>query len=153
MSDLNALPIVEFSLDEQRYALPIHYVKRITRLVEISPLPNDQPDVMGVINLQGQIIPVIDIRKKLGLPNSDLKIQDFLVVTETAKTAFAFVASSVNFQEFQAEAVTKADTVIKGIKFVDKIIKDTTGVIHLLNVDQIIPQEELNLCSKSVDQK
>jgi len=53
--------IVLFSLDEPRYALYLSAVERVIHSVEITPLPKAPDKVLGVINIQGEVIPVIDI--------------------------------------------------------------------------------------------
>ena len=56
--------IVVFALDEPRYALPLSAVERVVRAVEITPLPKAPEIVLGVINMQGQVVPAVDIRKR-----------------------------------------------------------------------------------------
>ncbi|MBF8302857.1 MAG: cheW40H-4 [Candidatus Dadabacteria bacterium] len=62
MDKLNQLVVL--TLDEQRYALHLSAVERIVRVVEVTPLPKAPEIVLGVVNVQGQIIPVINIRKR-----------------------------------------------------------------------------------------
>ncbi len=59
---------VVFTLDEQRYVLHLSAVKRIIRVVEITPLPKAPDIVLDVVNVEGQIIPVVNIRKRFRLP-------------------------------------------------------------------------------------
>lgn len=136
---IKPVSIVVFTLDEQRYALPYEDVKRIVRLVAISPLPNPHSDILGVINLQGQVIPVMDIRKKLDLKKREFEMQDLLIVLEKSGRLIALVGDSVSFQEYQKNEAIQADNVMRGIETVDKIIRDESGVIHLLNVNKILP--------------
>ncbi len=59
---------IVFTLDEQRYALHLSAVERVICVVEITPLPKAPEIVLGIINVGGQIIPVIDMRKRFRLP-------------------------------------------------------------------------------------
>ncbi len=56
-----------FSLRKQLYGLPIGTVREINRVSDITPVPQTEPYVAGVMNLRGKVIPVIDLRLKFGL--------------------------------------------------------------------------------------
>ena len=58
----HATPFVVFTLDEQRYALRLSAVERIVRAVEVIPLPETPKIVIGMINVQGRVMPVVNIR-------------------------------------------------------------------------------------------
>ena len=73
---------VVFTLDEQRYALHLAAVERIIPVVEITPLPKAPDLVLGIINVGGQIIPVIDTRKRFRLPERELNLSDVLITAD-----------------------------------------------------------------------
>jgi purine-binding chemotaxis protein CheW len=75
---------VVFTLDEQRYALYLHAVVRVVRIVEITPLPQTPEVIRGVVNVQGQVIPVVDIRKRFQLPEREPELGDQLIIANTA---------------------------------------------------------------------
>jgi purine-binding chemotaxis protein CheW len=87
--------IVLFSLEEPRYALYLSAVERIIRSVEITPLPEAPEIVLGVINVQGEIIPVIDIRKLFHLPNREINIEDQFIIAKTSKRLMVLSVDSV----------------------------------------------------------
>jgi purine-binding chemotaxis protein CheW len=57
--------IVVFTLDEQLYGLPLQAVVKVIHAIEIRHLPKAPEIIAGIINIKGQIIPVVDIRKRL----------------------------------------------------------------------------------------
>ena len=63
-ADATQRPLVVFSLDDQRYALPLARVHRCIRVVAITPLPEAPAIVLGIIDLGGAVIPVINIRRR-----------------------------------------------------------------------------------------
>ena len=66
--DGSVLQLVVFLIDNQRYALPLVSVERVLPMVAATRLPT-LPDVaLGVINVHGQVIPIVDIRPRLGFP-------------------------------------------------------------------------------------
>src|SRR5277367_2946862 len=70
-----------FILDGGAYGIPILKVREIIRLLEITPIPRMPDYVRGVINLRGKIVPVIDLRMKLGLPNPVTTNRTCIIVT------------------------------------------------------------------------
>ncbi|PYP83488.1 MAG: chemotaxis protein CheW [Blastocatellia bacterium AA13] len=72
-----------FSLDRRRHALPLSVVERVIRAVEIMPLPNSADDVLGVINVQGRIIPVLSLRKRFGLEERPVHPEDQIIITSS----------------------------------------------------------------------
>src|ERR671919_2991748 len=88
--------LVVFTLDEQRYAVPLSAVERIVRLVEITPVPHTPEIVLGVINVQGRILPVVNIRGRLGLPARELHPSDHLLFARTSKRTVALAVDAVN---------------------------------------------------------
>jgi purine-binding chemotaxis protein CheW len=67
-AEATELPLVVFSLDEQRYSLALDRVRRTMRVVAITPLPKAPPIVLGIVDLGGVVIPVINIRQRFNHP-------------------------------------------------------------------------------------
>lgn len=84
-----------FCVDERRYALDVAAVERIVRAVEVTLLP-DAPDyVRGLINVAGEIVPVIDVRQRLGLPMREMELSDRLILTKMASGLRALLVDRV----------------------------------------------------------
>ncbi len=85
-----------FPLDGAVYAVSVANVKEIVRLPEFVEVP-DVPDfVRGVINLRGQVIPLLDARKRLGLPEVDYSDRTVAIVLEADGIPTGLVADGVN---------------------------------------------------------
>lgn len=87
--------IVMFSLEEPRYALYLSAVERVIRSVEITPLPKAPEKISGVINFQGEVIPVIDIRKLFRLPKHEIGLDDQFIIARTSKRLVVLAVDSV----------------------------------------------------------
>lgn len=74
--------LVTFDLAGERFAVDIHAVREIDRLVGITRVPKSPPEVAGVMNLRGKIIPVVCLRTKFGLPESSPSDRTRIVVLE-----------------------------------------------------------------------
>jgi purine-binding chemotaxis protein CheW len=75
-----------FNLGREEYAVPILRVREIIGLLDITPLPQMPDHVKGVINLRGRIIPVIELRAKLGLHPAEYTETTCIVILEVADT-------------------------------------------------------------------
>ena len=84
-----ANPHVVFLLEGQRYALALEQVERLLRAVEITPLPESFGTVCGVVNVQGTVIPVLDLRRRFGVPEREIDVGDQLLVVRSGKTLIA----------------------------------------------------------------
>jgi len=69
MNELLTSLYVACELVNEKYALKISDVYEIIKMQNITPIPNSQPFLEGVINLRGKIIPVVNLHKRLGLTN------------------------------------------------------------------------------------
>lgn len=133
------MPLVVFTLDEQRYALPYTAISGIVPLVEITPLPNSPEEILGVINVQGEFVPIIDIRVRLKLSNGILNMQDLIIIANPEQP-IGFIVNNAHFMEFSEYKLFSNPTIIKDFSFIEKIIKDAKGPLHVLNIRKLVPQ-------------
>jgi purine-binding chemotaxis protein CheW len=89
--DISIIPIVVFQLGQQQFGFHLEYVKRIIRMVAITAIPKSPPWMEGIINLQGQVIPVINLRKYLGLPNKKIMLNDRLLIVDYEESLIALI--------------------------------------------------------------
>ena len=83
-----------FLLDEQTYGLHIWEVERIVRAVEVKPLPESPPHIRGIVNVQGQVLPVVDLRVRFGLPTRDIRLEDHFIIARTGSLALILPVDS-----------------------------------------------------------
>jgi hypothetical protein len=76
--------LVAFILGEQQYALALTTVQRVVRMVEVTLLPKAPEIVLGVIDFQGNIVPVMSMRKRFGPPEPETILSDQLILADTA---------------------------------------------------------------------
>src|SRR5439155_26042073 len=77
------LEVIEFRLADEQYGLESAYVREVYPMKELTPLPCTPPFVLGLINLRGQILSVIDIKKFFGLPERGLTDLNKALVVRT----------------------------------------------------------------------
>lgn len=71
-ANFSTVEVLEFRLARERYAVETHFVREVLPLGDLTPLPCTPPFLLGVVNVRGQILPVIDFRKFFGLPEQGL---------------------------------------------------------------------------------
>lgn len=145
--------LIVFSIDEQRYALPLSTVERVFRAVEITILPGALEIVLGIVNVQGRIIPVVNIRRRLGLQEREIDPDDQLVIANTSKRSIAFVADSVGGMiEIPEQEVVAAGEILPGMEYVKGIVKQDDGMIHILDIDSILSFGEIKSLDDAVEE-
>jgi len=87
--------IVVFKLGEEDYGIEINQVREIIRKREITPVPRQPPYVEGVINVRGTIIPVVNLKKRFGLPGDPSK-QPHTIIVESGGGLVGILVDSVS---------------------------------------------------------
>ncbi len=89
------LQLVSFQLGPEEYAIDILGVQEIIRVVEITRVPNAPHYVEGVLNLRGKVIPIINLRTRLGLSSTEHTKDTRIVVVDVAHLLLGFIVDSV----------------------------------------------------------
>jgi purine-binding chemotaxis protein CheW len=87
--------LVGFSVGEVQYAVPIGRVKEIANPISIVPLPHAPPAIVGVADYRGEVVPVVDLRIRFGLPPSGVTRRTKWIVVLVAGRLVALVVDSV----------------------------------------------------------
>lgn len=137
--------LVIFNLDDRKFALFLSAVMRVVRAVEITGLPKAPDIVLGIINVQGGIIPVIDVRKRFRFPKRETQLNDQLVIARTAKRTVALLVDDVaGVMACPAERIVEAEKVVAGMAFVEGIVKIDEGMILIHDLDTFLSLDEEN---------
>lgn len=90
------LQLVTFGLGDEEFAVDILAVQEINRMMPLTRVPSSPPEVEGVINLRGKIIPVVDLRRRFGLEATKLSEQSRIVVVEVHTRVIGFIVDRVS---------------------------------------------------------
>ncbi len=90
------LQLVSFKLGKEEFGVDILKVQEIIKLIEITAVPNAPKFVEGVINLRGRVIPIIDLRIRLGMERKDLDNKSRIIVVEIDNKTIGFIVDEVN---------------------------------------------------------
>ena len=136
-----------FDLSTEAYGVDIGAVREIIRLQYITKVPRTPEFVEGVINLRGKVIPVVDLRKRLGLPAEeeskenrivvvDIGAQDIGVIVDAVTEVLRIATESV---EPPASVIITADS-----EYLLGIAKLDSRLIILLDLEQVLTEAEHN---------
>ena len=139
----SSLQLVAFVIDGNRYALSLSAVDRVLPLIAVSPLPKAPAIALGVINLHGEIIPVLDARRRLGFAPRDYGVFAHLVIAQTARRAVALpVDETLGVMEVAGEAVRSPGAVLPGTAHVSGIVALPDGLLLIHDLDAFFSLEE-----------
>ncbi len=141
MSGIHQLLV--FTLDDRRYALPLPCVMRVLRAVEVTPLPGAPDVILGIISLQGRILPVFHTRKRFRLPGRELDIHDQLVLIRTARRTIALLVDRVaDVVSCSDEAITGAESILPNLPHVRGILQLDDGLILIEDAERFLSLDE-----------
>ena len=131
-----------FWLDQQRFALPVAAVERVLRAVEVTPIPAAPPLVSGVINVQGKVLAVIDLRRRCGLPPKEMDLDDQLVLVRTARRTLVLPVDRTAVIQCAPAAHVPAGNVWPGLNSIAGLVKDDQGMILIHDPDTLLSLED-----------
>ncbi len=93
--DDQVLQYVTFRLDDETYGLNVMQIQEVLRYTEIAPVPGAPDYVLGIINLRGNVVTVIDTRRRFGLADAEVTDATRIVVMESANQVMGILVDSV----------------------------------------------------------
>jgi chemotaxis signal transduction protein len=142
---------VVFRMDRQHYALPLDHVIRAVRMVASTPVPDSPHSVVGIINMAGQMLPVIDLRRLFGQAGKDPELQDVLLVVQRQGQTAAIMADEVlNVLEFTSEQVRPPPAAVSRSRFMAGAVQQEDILILVLNDSQLFPNNGERMGEESV---
>jgi len=139
-----------FQLAEEGYGIGILKVREIIGMLPVTPVPQTPHFLKGVINLRGQVIPVVDLRLKFGLLEEEYTERTSIIVVEVKGVSNSIpigivvdtVSEVINISAASIEPTPTFGASIK-TSYILGMAKTDSGVKILLNIDQVLSTEEL----------
>lgn len=132
---------VVFKLNQEYYGLPIEKVISIEKIGEITRIPNAPDYIKGVINLRGEVIPVVNLKKKLNIGDNELNMNSrIIVVNEDEMVVGLVVDFSSEVLEIDREDIDKPPETKDNqlIEYISGIGKTSDRLIILLDLLKIL---------------
>lgn len=137
--------IVVFTIDELLYALPLNTVIRVIHVVEITLLPKAPEIICGIINVRGQIIPVIDVRKRFGLASREITPADQLILADTGKRQVAILVDTVTgLKDITSRQHVEIKETLPFAEYISGVAKIEDGLILIYDLEKFLNLNEEN---------
>lgn len=137
--------LVIFTLGNENYGVDIGEVWEINTMLEITRIPQAPDFIEGVINLRGQIVPVMDLRKRLGLPAKSYDRDTRIMVIQTMGNRLGLIVDSVSevvkVSQDVIEPPSQLTTLIED-NYLRGIAKQDRYLIILLDVHRLLNEDE-----------
>lgn len=134
---------VAFTVDGLQLALPLESVSKTTRVVAVTPLLHAPDIVRGVVDVQGTIVPVIDLRRRFGLAEREIALADQLLFARSVKRMLAMVVDTVvGVIECDEAEFVAVDTIVAGTRHLKGIVKGGDGMVLIQDLDGFLLLEE-----------
>lgn len=123
-----------FALSDALFALDVSDVREILRSAALSPAPGHSA-VEGLLNLRGQVVPVVDVRSRLELPEQDMAVTDYLIVVEAGeRTGIVRTSSEVRLTTAVDAAVQPADGTQSEIAATVRLEHEVASLLNATNL-------------------
>lgn len=144
--------LVVFKLGDEEFGVDILQVREIEKLDQgITRVPKSPPFVEGVINLRGEIIPIVDLRKRFGLVVREIGFDSRVVIVEVKGNQVGMTVDSVvEVLRLKVSAIEPAPSITKGVDayFLSGVANINNRLIILLNLERALSDEEATELSK-----
>ncbi|MED5526663.1 chemotaxis protein CheW [Gallaecimonas pentaromativorans] len=136
---------VTFQLDNETYGINVMQVQEVLRYTEIAPVPGAPDYVLGIINLRGNVVTVIDTRARFGLASSEVSEQSRIVIIEAEKEVIGIlvdaVAEVVYLKRSEIEVAPNVGTE-ESAKFIQGVSNRDGELLILVDLNKMLTDEE-----------
>lgn len=138
--------LVSFHLDNEEYGVEVLKVREIIRMINITHMPNTPPYVEGIINLRGKVIPIISMRRRFGLTDTENNSQTRVIIMDVGGELLGFTVDSVSeVIRISAAEIQPSPSVASGgvgQEYIEGVINHGDRLLVLLNLDMMFSSEE-----------
>lgn len=144
LSDYDTTQYIVIQVGEEQYGIDIKFVENIVRMQSITRVPNVQTYFKGVINLRGEVVPVMSLRRKLKLDDDEISDKTRIIIIKMeANAPVGIIVDEV--KEVVTIENNSIDSVARSSKkdehsFINGIGKSNGGLISLLDLNMVITE-------------
>lgn len=144
------LQLVSFKLGKEEFGVDILKVQEIIKLIDITTVPNAPKFVEGVINLRGRVIPIIDLRVRLGMERKELDNKSRIIVVELEGKTIGFIVDEVNeVLRIPTDIIEPPPDMVLGIDtdYIIAVGKLEEKLLILLDLEKVLTTNEKEVLS------
>jgi len=137
---------VSFLLSNEEYGVEVLKVREIIRMPSITKMPNTPDYVEGIINLRGKVIPIISMRRRFGLPESDHDGHTRIMVMDVAGGLTGFIVDGVSeVIRIHSDEIQPPPPMVSGSidqDFITGVFNHADRLLIIMDVDRMFSQDE-----------
>lgn len=139
-SGTNELEIVEFTVGQNKFGINVIKVKEIIQPINVTKIPHSHPNVEGIIEIRGEILPVVDVAKALGFEPSNDPLSEKFIVTEFNQTKVVFHVHAVSqIHRISWDKIEKPSGMYQGLEGqITGVVKINDEMVLLLDFEKIV---------------
>lgn len=144
---MSSKKIVVFKVDQENFAADIMQVERILSYTEPTKVPESPSFVKGVIKYQESILPVIDLKKRLNLSQTEIKDDPKIIVVKHNEKSIGIIVDVVSeVIDISSDNIEVAPEIVQGVsnRYMTGMVKLDGRIIILLDTQKILTNEEIN---------
>ncbi len=137
---------VTFQLDDETYGIDVMQIREVLRSPEISPVPGAPAYVLGIINLRGNVVAIIDTRNRFSLPPREVDDSSRILILEAGDYVVGFLVDSVSeVAELHNDHIEVAPDTGSGdaSRFISGLYNRDEGLLILLDASRLLSEDEL----------
>jgi purine-binding chemotaxis protein CheW len=137
---------LQFDLGVESYAVLLLRVKEVIPMPDTTPLPNSPSHNIGIMNLRGQIISVIDLRKKLGVQPKTKDLEEAVVIVEFDGIGIGLVVDSINrVLNIALSEITEVPEISSQVnaKYIEGVYQNEKNLVLLLDIESVLNINEI----------
>jgi purine-binding chemotaxis protein CheW len=143
---------VVFRLEQQRYALMLAAVERIVRAVAVTPLAQAPAIVLGIVDVEGDILPVLNIRARVGLPQREIASTHQFLIARTAQRRVILPIDEVEgMVERSSAEIADIAGIAPGMGQIAGVIKLEDGLALIYDLDRFLSRDEVVVLETALD--
>jgi purine-binding chemotaxis protein CheW len=145
---------VVFRLDAAHYALPLAAVDRVVRAAQLTQLPLAPPIVLGAIDVEGQVLPVFNVRRRFNLPEHPVEPNDqFLIARTTRRTVVLVIDAALDVIEQPVTAMIEAAKLAPDLAHIRGVLRLQEGLVLIQDLEQFLAPHEASALSQAMGEK
>ncbi|MGD0657384.1 MAG: chemotaxis protein CheW [Syntrophorhabdales bacterium] len=151
MNEDKILQLVTFRLEDEEFGVDILKVQEINKMIDITRIPNAPPFVEGVINLRGKIIPIVDLRKRLGFEGRSYDKSTRIIVVELEGMVLGFIVDSVSeVLRISESTVEPPPALVSGVdsEYIEGVGKLDNRLLILLELKKVFTSTDRRALEK-----
>jgi purine-binding chemotaxis protein CheW len=135
--------LLVFRLNNRLCALYLEQLQQIIHAVDATPLPQAPDIVLGAIDLHGQIVPLLNIRRRFGFPEREIRIDDQFIIARTANRVVALAVDEVReIVERAVDQIIPSENIVGPLEHVEGVIKLEDGLAFIHDLDKFLSSNE-----------